>query len=280
MESKRTLGEKFLTQQAALFACPLCGTAMTQSSTGLRCQNGHAFDLSKKGTLYFLQHAIKSEYNTAMLQARQRVIAAGLYQPVLAKLAEWLPTEGAVLDVGCGEGSFLAALGKSVAGPKIGFDISKEGIYLASGQENTAADYLWCVADLTQLPFTDDAFTTILNIFSPSHYHEFARVLKPGGQLLKVIPESGYLKELRQALYTGDKAAYSNEKVLAKLKTQVTVLASQRLTYQVPLHKLNFADLVAMTPLSWSADPQKVAELLAHPFSEITIDVTLVRTLP
>lgn len=277
MEKKSVVAQKFLAKNEALFACPLCRQKVGATATGLVCANGHRFDLSKKGTFYFLEHAVKSEYTNDMLAQRQNIIASGLYDPMLEKMAAWLPRAGNILDVGCGEGSFLARLGKNITGAKIGFDISKEGIYLASGQPNSAADYFWCVADLTRLPFAAKSFDTVLNIFSPSHYDEFARVLQPGGQLLKVIPGAHYLKELRESLYTGDKSNYSNAPVLDKLAAQVTIDEQIELTYKFPTSQLNFAELVHMTPLSWSAEPEKVARLLQNPFESITIDLILAR---
>ena len=47
--------------------------------------------------------------------------------------------------------------------------------------------------------FAPASFDTILNLFSPSNYQEFDRILKPGGQVIKVVPAASYLKELRQA---------------------------------------------------------------------------------
>ncbi len=77
----------------------------------------------------------------------------------------------------------------------VGFDLSKEGVYAATAQPVEA---FWCVADLTNLPFEDQTFTTILNIFSPSHYKEFQRVLTDDGEVLKIVPQQDYLKELRK----------------------------------------------------------------------------------
>lgn len=83
---------------------------------------------------------------------------------------------------------------------------------------NHAASAFWCVADLTNLPFAPASFDTILNLFSPSNYQEFDRILKPGGQVIKVVPAASYLKELRQAFYPDDSAkqVYSNERVVDK----------------------------------------------------------------
>ena len=62
------------------------------------------------------------------------------------------------------KGVFFAELSQAgLSGLKIGFDLSKEGIYLASNQP---IDAFWCVADLTNLPFANEGLDTILNIFS------------------------------------------------------------------------------------------------------------------
>ena len=92
----------------------------------------------------------------------------------------------------------------------------------------------WCVADLTNLPFEDQQFNTILNIFSPSHYQEFQRVLADDGEILKIVPQENYLKELRQAFYPDqpEKQQYSNERVVAKFADSLELVGRQRVTYE------------------------------------------------
>lgn len=273
MLKKIDVAQQFLVKNHQLFACPKCLTKMAVHGQELICQNHHSFTLSKKGTLFFLEKKMTTEYTKEMFLHRKNIIQQGLYEPLLSEIAQMMIPDAPVLDVGCGEGSFLEILGKNIRAAKIGFDISKEGIYLAT--EQTTADTFFCVADLTHLPFSNQQFGTILNIFSPSNYHEFARVLKPGGQLIKVIPNQFYLKELRQALYTGEKATYSNAPVLKKLRETVNVLQEKNLTYTLPTSNFTFSDLVKMTPLSWSADEKQLAELFQKPFSTITVDVTV-----
>lgn len=274
---KITAAANFLKQYPQLFRCPLCHEAMTADENNLHCANGHEFDLSKKGTLYFLNHQIKTEYGTEMLAARGRMIRSGLFQPLITLIQQWLPAQSDfLLDVGCGEGSFLAQLATAQSGAKIGFDISKPGIYLASNQMTNQT--LWCVADLTNLPFADHCATTILNIFSPSHYQEFARVLQPNGTLIKVIPGSQYLQELRRSFLPNEKIAYSNHPVQQRLNDEATILQQEHLHYQYALSdQAQFADLMAMSPLEWQASSAQKAELLAHPFPEITIDLEVVQ---
>ena len=54
-------------------------------------------------------------------------------------------------------------------------DIAKEGILTASNHHAQKA--LWIVADLAQLPFSDESCGTLINMLTPSNYKEFNRVL-------------------------------------------------------------------------------------------------------
>ena len=164
MLKKIDRGALFLAEQHKLFRCPKCHREMTLQDKSLTCVNGHRFDLAKKGTLYFLDHQIKTEYDNEMFEPRGRMIRSGMYQSVIEKISQLMHT-GNLLDVGCGEGSLLQQLTQLKENPvSIGFDIAKEGIYLAS---NRPVEAFWCVAGLTSLPFADDSFDTILDIVSP-----------------------------------------------------------------------------------------------------------------
>lgn len=281
MQSKKARAQQFLKALDSVFCCPLCHTACQATASGLICVRGHQFDLSKKGTLFFLPHPVKTDYTQDMLAARGRMIRRGLFSPMLQQIAAWLPASSELLiDVGCGEGSFLQQLTqRHPLGPTIGFDISKPGIYLAS--DHQLPQTFFCVADLTNLPFKDHHVTTLLNIFSPSHYQEFARVLAPGGTLIKVIPGPHYLQELRAAYLSQTKQPYSNQPVMARLAQETTIIKSKMLQYQFTLpDQAAFADLQAMSPLAWQASAQQKAALAKHPFNRITIDLQLVQCRP
>ncbi len=277
MLKKIDKGRQFLLENAGLFRCPLCHTTIKTTTNGLVCQQNHQFDLSKKGTLYFLSHAVKTEYDQAMFEPRRRMIQSGMYQPVLELLAEELTQEADVLDVGCGEGSFLSALEQLHPLKRaVGFDISKEGVYAATEHPIPA---FWCVADLTNLPFENQQFNTILNIFSPSHYQEFQRVLSDEGDILKIVPQEHYLRELRQAFYPDqpEKQQYSNERVVAKFAESLEVVRRQRVTYEFEIPEKNQQDLLAMSPLEWQVSPEIKKQLIKSPLKKITIDVELLK---
>ncbi len=101
----------------------------------------------------------------------------------------------------------------------VGLDLAKAGIVSATKQEREA---IWCVADLAAAPFRNRSFDAILNILSPSNYAEFERLLSDDGIVLKVIPKSGYLKELRGFCMT----AWTNKPIRARMRLSGSRLIS------------------------------------------------------
>lgn len=274
MLKKIERGAMFIQTQSDLFRCPTCHQMMHAQEKALVCLEGHRFDVSKKGTLYFLNHQIKTDYDREMFEHRRKLIVHGMYQPLLDLLQPFCQNQR-ILDVGCGEGSFLQQLNEQAALlPSVGFDISKEGIYLAS---DYGENVFWCVADLTNLPFQEDRFTTILNIFSPSNYQEFQRVLVDGGQLIKVVPRSGYLKELRAAFYPEDekKQHYSNQAVVEKFQETFRESERQTLTYIFDIPESCQLSLLEMSPLEWGVSMEIKEKLQKNPLKRITIDLDI-----
>jgi len=272
MLKKIDRGRLFLNAHYHLFECPLCRQAFFPTENGLVCPNRHRFDLSKKGTLFFLDHQVKADYDQALFLPRQRMIASGMYAPVIECIKAVLGDAKHLLDVGCGEGSFLAQLVNEKTQAAVGFDIAKDGVYLATNQNVPA---FWCVADLTNLPFAEASFDTIFNLFSPSNYGEFNRILKKGGQLIKVVPAADYLKELRAAFYPNDEAKqqYSNERVVTKFLEHYPDASRQRVTHIFTIPEENRQDLLAMSPLEWGASEERKEKLRQAPLRQITVDV-------
>ena len=264
----------FLQAHAQVFTCPICHEKMQATESGIVCAQHHRFDLSKKGTLYFLKSQLKSDYDAKLFAHRARMIQGGMYDPLLEVLAKDL-NQAKVLDIGCGEGSFLAQLTqKATPALTVGFDIAKEGIYQASNHTQFDQAF-WCVADLTNLPFADQSFDVLLNIFSPSNYREFDRILAPGGKLLKVIPGEHYLKELRQAFYPDDvrKQHYSNKAVVEKLLQAYPNTTFEKVQYTFDIPEALRLSLLEMSPLEWQVDPVIKQTLQQAPLEKITIDL-------
>ena len=66
------------------------------------------------------------------------------------------------------------------------------------------------------------------------------------------MPESSYLKELRDVFYNEtEKEMYSNEHTLERFGESFDVIKRERLCYSVNLDHSLVEPLIRMTPLSW-----------------------------
>ena len=106
-------------------------------------------------------------------------------------LLDELPSDPAVLDVGCGDGARTLA---NLPPGSVGLDISRRGLELATSE---VPDARLVQGDLSTLPFAADAFDAITAYHAvfhvgrdrhPTVYEEFARALRPGGRLLMTLP--------------------------------------------------------------------------------------------
>ncbi|MFL2019185.1 MAG: methyltransferase domain-containing protein [Weissella hellenica] len=271
-------GVQFVTQNLNMFRCLVDNEPYDHMvEHTLVCPQGHRLDLNKKGSLYFLNKAVNTEYDDSMLASRRKVLTAGLFDGIVQAVHEALPDQPQrMLDVGTGEGTPLKRLLdlRQQDDTAIGFDISKAGVNLAT---QLVSEAFFAVADLAKLPFTDDSFDSIVEFFSPSAYEEFKRVLAPGGTLVKIVPASGYLHELREILYPVDspKHTYQNDKVVQRFMENYPTATQREITYTWEIPSDLYVDLLHMTPLHWGARPetQTIAENMA--LTQVTVNVVL-----
>ena len=258
-------------QQFNSFACPHCKEPMQVEADGrLQCENRHSFDVAKQGYVYMLAKPINSMYSKELFDSRHHIITSGLYDRVQQKIAEVIGITGAkILDTGCGEGSHLARICTRLEGATgVGIDISKEAI-IAAAKFNPGQ--IWCVGDLAKSPYQAESFDIILNFLSPANYEEFARLLKTGGKVIKVVPQENYLKELRmQAFADTEKENYTNESTVARFKEQFKNVTVERITYTMPLAESDVPKLLQMTPIGWHVENKDAISL-----REITIDLDI-----
>lgn len=276
-------GIKFVSEHLDMFRCTVDGEPYDNvEGNTLVCAHNHRLDINKKGSLYFLNHAVNTEYDDAMLAARRRVLTAGLFDGIVDAVAAQLTADPQrIMDVGTGEGTpfarLLAKRGNIDTG--IGFDISKAGVNLATQLDT---DAFFAVADLANLPFNDNSFDSIVEFFSPSAYEEFKRVLAPEGTLVKVVPSSGYLHELREMLYPVDSPnhTYSNQKVVDRFLENYPDATQTEISYQWQIPADLYVDLLHMTPLHWGARPEAQAAAEATPLPAVTVNVVVLTVKP
>ena len=267
--SKRAAGAALINANIGLFACPICQKTMGVYDQGrLTCVTNHSFDIAKQGYVNMLTHSAASKYSKDLFESRKTIIESGLYDPLEEKIAELIGQAKTVLDTGCGEGSHLARIMAKKDGIGVGIDIAKEGIVAAARHY---PEQIWCVGDLAKSPFAKDRFDVILNILSPANYEEFKRLLTADGYVVKVVPQSGYLQQLRAQLYADSaQETYSNEQTVERFRESFSDVTVERITYTVPLASSLVPALLEMTPMGWHKAQQ--AEINVR---EITIDVDI-----
>ena len=270
---------QFVQDHLSLFRCPNCQAPMAKvEGNSIYCAHGHQIDFNRHGYLHFLNGAADTEYGRQMFLARRQLLSAGLFEPIVKTVADQLPVRPqTILDVGTGEGTPLRQLAALRAGcddTLIGFDISKAGVTLAT-QLGLCA--FFCVADLRQLPFNAGSFDTIMELFSPSDYAEFNRVLAPGGRVIKVVPNSDYLAELRQLLYgTGQaNSHYDNQRVVDLFRHHYPDAQQIRVRYEFTIPAGLQAAVVEMTPLHWGKGARKLTAQDLEALTMVTVDVSV-----
>ena len=280
--------EKFL-ENTTLFRCPICKNAITTCGlNSIVCLKGHCFDIARTGYLNFLQRTVKTEYDEELFSSRNIVSEKGFFDPMLRcigdmiikNLAEAGNRNVIILDAGCGEGSHLGKIindlqSKSAGKVQgVGIDISKEGIIMAS---KAYSDIIWCVADLANLPLMNQRFDVIINILSPSNYEDFTRALRVDGILIKVVPASNYLKELRDIFYDVNKQDCSNHKVIDHYSRNFRVLDIQTVKYNKTVDRDELLHIMAMTPLSWRTTNERKVRARNAGINCITMDFTVIK---
>ena len=250
-------------ETAKLFACPFCQQALFLAENSLKCKNKHSFDLAKFGYVNLAPQVKQSkDYDKSNFQNRQLILEAGFYQPILKKLLEILsslPQHGNLLDIGCGEGYYARNLQVQMPDKRIyAFDLSKDSIQLAAKSDHSLA-VNWFVGDLAHIPIQDTSMDVILDIFSPANYQEFQRVLRKNGLLIKVIPSSQHLQEIRSIVAEQlTNTNYSNHKIIEHFEEAFTITNSYDVAATFNLRENEKAALLHMTPLLFNIDIDKI----------------------
>jgi ubiquinone/menaquinone biosynthesis C-methylase UbiE len=118
---------------------------------------------------------------------------------VTEELRAFLPV-ASLLDAGCGDGRYLAGIGKlgAVPGRLVGVDIAESILATAAlATEQAGVDVELERANLERLPFADSEFELVLCLQAIEHLlepvlglRELARVLAPGGRIVLTTDNS------------------------------------------------------------------------------------------
>jgi 23S rRNA (guanine745-N1)-methyltransferase len=188
-----------------MLICPVrhCGAPLERQERSWVCPRGHAFDIARSGYVNLLQPQDRRSKSPGdpreAVEARRRLLDAGYGGALLQALLEEIPEPAAsVLDVGCGEGSYLGGIAGRRAVEAHGIDLSTPAIEMAARRHPGAA---WVVGNADRfLPWETGSFDAVLSIDARLNPEEMRRVLKPGGLLVVAVPAADDLIELREAV--------------------------------------------------------------------------------
>lgn len=253
------------THPSDVLACPHCRLPLTLGPHEARCATGHSFDRGRGGYVNLMVGGRLSSGALAgdtpdALAARRRFLTAGGYAPIAGALAEMVGTvDGAVLDVGCGEGYYTAHL---AAACRFGLDVSKRAVQMAA---RSMPDSTFVVGSAYRLPVQDASVSVVTSVFAPHPLDEFARVLRPGGRWVTVTPGPRHLVEMRPS---GDGVAGSKalDRQRRRAEPPEGSTHARRLEFRLELDDTTADDLFLMTPIRWQAS-------VRPPVDAVSVDV-------
>lgn len=175
-------------------------------------ESGHSYDVAKQGYVTLAAGAglRYSGDDTDMIRARETFLSGGHFAPFVEAVTATVhdviddagvpdDAEPALLEVGAGTGYYLSHMLDSIDGSRgIGLDVSVPAAKLLAKCHSRVGSV---VADAwANLPIRDGSIDAIAVVFAPRNASEFARVLKPGGEVVVLTAAQGHLDELREPL--------------------------------------------------------------------------------
>lgn len=268
--------------------CPNCLLDLQpQGERVIGCVHGHRFDLSRYDIATLLPPRAPRTIgdDREMLDARRRLLESGAYEPVadaIVRSAENLAADGThprdsaerqlrIADLGCGTGHYAQRLADRFPDSAllvadrspVAVRMSLRAIPAASG----------VVLDLWRpLPIRDAIADVAINVFAPRNPVEFARIVRPGGRLIVVVPTPEHLVELRRFGLMLDVPAGKSERVRAQLEPAGFRLADDStVEYGISADGATRALLVGMGPSAH----HRVDSLKAPAGDELAVTVSV-----
>ena len=298
-----------------MWLCPLCRFPLSIRKRSWVCEQQHSFDMAKQGYVNLLpvqQKKSKSPGdNKLMIQARQRFLNSGAYEPLVSAIVTALKslTQTSLLsdnninaketntlrhnnessaqarsklrtlfEAGCGEGYYTRQLAQRLPDCDMiaGNDISKDGVLSAAKQGRQFISNLKAMHDTTL-----NAQYVVGNSFAlPVADNSMDLVLQifaPAAdeELFRILALDGLLIEVQP-----------NTQHLQELKAKLFAQADPHIPkikpigqkvyqtycqYTLPLNSTLTEDLILMTPLAFSSTPEKKAQAILT-LEQVTVD--------
>jgi 23S rRNA (guanine745-N1)-methyltransferase len=253
-------------------SCPNCQSILQRREKVFNCQNGHSFDVAKDGYINLLLPNQKKKPNPGdnkiMMNARETFLSKGHYDFLIDfiessiksnhKSSDTLTNKTNLIDLGCGTGYYTRNLFRESEVNKIGIDISKSGVSIASRKDKYST---YVVSSIFDIPIADNTIDTIVNIFSPLSIDEVKRVLKPGGYFYKVIPAEDHMNEIASLVYDEFIPHQSSVETDLSNDSELQIIKVEKLEQKLTFADENLYNLIAMTPYLYKFDKDILDQL-------------------
>lgn len=262
-----------------LLADPVDGTHLTAGDDKwktLVSESGHSYDVARQGyvTLAGGSGLRYSGDDASMIDARETFLSGGHFAPfveavthsveeVLDEAGVAHDAEPGIVEIGAGTGYYLAHLLDTVEGSRgIGVDVSTAAAKrLAHAHSRVGA----VVADAwSRLPIRDESIDAITVIFAPRNAAEFARILKPEGEVVVLTADRGHLSELREPLGILDVEEGKVERMISQASGHLTPVGpSEPVEFRMRLDQASIAAQVGMSPSARHIHPDVLQQRIA-----------------
>ncbi|AKK05548.1 methyltransferase family protein [Corynebacterium mustelae] len=261
-----------------LLTDPIDGTPLTgvDGFSRLVSESGHSFDVAKQGYVTLAGGAglRYSGDDLSMIQARETFLSSGHFAPFVEAISTTVAqvfddsgmpddTEPAIVEIGAGTGYYLSHILDSIHNSRgIGIDVSVPAAkILAKCHPRVGA----VVADAwARLPIKDASVDAIAVVFAPRNASEFARILKPEGEVIVMTPQAGHLAELREPLGIIDVEKGKIDRMLEQASGHlVPVTEPETIEFVMQLDQDSIATQIGMSPSARHIHPDILAERIA-----------------
>lgn len=274
----------------AALRCPLCRRPLDQDPTRLYCPDGHSFDRARQGyvTLGRGHRPVRNADSTAMVAARERLLASGLFEPIRRGaadlLADRLPGDEPFLiaDLAGGTGYYLAGmLDRQPGAVGLCLDLSPAALRRAARCHPRAAAIGSDLRD--RLPLATGSISAVASFFGPRPPAEIARVMTSHGVLLVVTPTVRHLAELVATMGMVSVDRRKDERLAASLSAFTRVRRTV-LEFSGTIDRDRARALVAMGPsahhLASDEIEERLGALAEAPAVTVSVNIDVYRKAP
>lgn len=261
-----------------VLADPIDGSALTlvDDNRRLVSESGHSFDIARQGYVT-LAGGAGIRYvgdDSSMIHARETFLSGGHFAPFVEAVSNSVhlaldeanvPDDASpvICEVGAGTGYYLAhALDDIENSRGIGIDVSVPAAKMLSKCHPCVGAV---VADAwSRLPLRDASIDAITVVFAPRNASEFARVLKPGGQVIVLTADAGHLEELREPLgIIGVEKGKVQRMIDQAAGNLVPVSDPEPIEFTMHLDQDSIASQIGMSPSARHIHPDVLGERIA-----------------